>query len=230
VTRSRTLRGIALAVTAAAALSSCNSHPGAAATVGSESISQGHVDDVARQLCTARSVSAKAQGQQTQQLQSRAARQGAVNLLISNLLSEQYGATVGAEPDAGQVAAALASFKSTIDAMPGSLRAPYEATLRELVSGQLVLVDAGKKQLTAAGTSKVTDQQAYTEGTKLRDAWAAKHADVSVDPRFGRYTKGTLAPSSGSLSVPVSTSAVAGASDQPNTSFVGALPDNQKCG
>jgi hypothetical protein len=230
VTRSRTLRGIALAVTAAAALSSCSSHPGAAATVGSDSISESHVDDVALQLCTARSVSAKAQGQKVQVLQSRAARQGAVNLLISNALSEQFGATVGAKPDAEQVAAALASFQTTIDAMPASLRAPYESTLRELVSGELVLVDAGKKQLSTAGTAKVTDQQAFAAGTKLRDEWATKHADVSVDPRFGRFTKGALAPGSGSLSVPVSTSAVAGASAQPNTSFVGALPDNQKCG
>ena len=230
MTRSRTLRGLALAVTAAAALSGCSTHPGSAATVGSESITESHVDDVAQQLCTARSVSAKAQGQQTQPAQSRAARQGAVSLLISSALSQQYGATVGAEPDPEQVSAALASFQPTIDAMPAGLRTEYTATLRELVGGELVLLDAGRQELTKAGATKVTDQQAYTEGTKLRDAWAADHADVSVDPRFGRYAQGSLVPSSGSLSVPVSTSATAGAAAQPNTSFVGALPDNQKCG
>ena len=230
MTRSRTLRGMALAVTAAAALSGCSSHPGAAATVGSQSISASHVDDVAQELCTARAVSAKAQGQQIQALQSRAARQGAVNLLISSVLSQEYGASVGAEPDAGQVASALATFKTTIDAMPASLRADYTATLRELVGGELTLLQAGKQELAKAGTTKVTEQQAFTEGTKLRDAWAADHADVSVDPRFGSYAKGSLVPSSGSLSVPVSSSAVAGASAEPNTSFVGSLPDNQKCG
>jgi hypothetical protein len=227
VTRSRTLRGLVLAATSAAALSGCGAHPGAAAVVGDERITEARVDDVAAALC-----SAQGGAQQTtspQELASRAARQGALDILVSGALSHQFGASQGVEPDEEQVAAAISSNQATIDALPAKSRATFTSTLQEYAEGQLMLIDIGREQLRKSGTANAPQEQAIAAGTKLRDQWAEKHADVTVDPRYGTYANGALQGGSGSLSVPASSRAVDGAKPNPSPSWVSALPASQKC-
>jgi hypothetical protein len=226
VTRTRTLRGLALALVTVCAISGCSTHPGAAAVVGSDTITDGRLDDVALALCSAQTVSAQGPAQD---LAGRAARQGALSVLLSAELSRQFGAAVGVEPDQAQVSAAVAANQSTIDKLPAARRQAFEDTLREYAEGQLVLIAVGKAELAKRGTRNATQDQALAAGTALRDAWAKKHAKVTVDPRFGRFSKGSLVSTSGSLSVPVSTGATAGAKQQPDATWVSALPGNQKC-
>jgi hypothetical protein len=104
-------------------------------------------------------------------------------------------------------------------------------TITEVVKGQLVLIEIGRRELVKRGApeSQVTGQIALQAGTKLLGDWAAKHVDVSVDPRFGTYSKGNLQGSSGSLSVPVSSSSKSGAAAQPSSTWVSSLPAAQKC-
>ena len=208
-------------------LSSCGAHPGSAAVVGSERIGEGQLDEVAGALCAAQTGSQ--QGGPPQELATRAARQGALNVLISGSLSRQYGESQGVEADQEQVSNALASNAQSIETIPASRREVFRTTLRDYAEGQLMLVEIGRKALTAAGTRNVTEQQALAEGVRLRDAWAAKNVKVSVDPRFGRFTGGTLRPESGSLSAPVSAGAADGSKAQPSTSWVSSLPASQKC-
>jgi hypothetical protein len=227
VTRSRRLRGVVVAGVAALAMSACSAHPGSAALVGSERLSDSRVDDVAAALCAA-----QGGGQQTtqaQELASRAARQGALDVMISSSLSQQFGASQGVEPDQEQVASALSANQSTISALPKSERSVFTRTLRDYAEGQLMLIDIGTRELVKAGTAKPSQEQAIAEGTKLRDAWVAKNAKVKVDPRFGSYTAKGLVGRSGSLSVPVSSTATAGAKSTPSTSWVSSLPASQKC-
>jgi len=89
VTLSRSLKGSAAAVLAAVLLSACGTHPGSAAVIGSDRITNGELDDVAGALCSAQSVGTP-QGQ-SQELASRSARQGALDVLINATLSHQYG-------------------------------------------------------------------------------------------------------------------------------------------
>jgi SurA N-terminal domain len=211
--------GLALSVLAA-----CSAHPGSAAVVGSEAISDARVDDVAAALC-----SAQAGGQQSQDLASRGARQGALDVLINSSLSRQFGAAKGVEPDQEQVSSALAANAQNISGLPEAQREEFRATLREYAEGQLILIDIGKRALAQQGKQSSTEQQQVSEGTKLRNAWAAKHAKVSVDPRFGRYAKNGLLPESGSLSVAQSKAATDGSSPDPSPGWVAALPATQKC-
>ena len=227
MTRSRTLRASAAAVLGGLLLSACSAHPGSAAVVGSDRIGTAEVDSVATALCSAQS-SGNAGGQQ-QALASRSARQGALDVLISAELSRQFGKSQGIEPDQEQVSQALAANEQNINGLPASQRGTFRDTLRKFAEGQLMLVDIGRRSLAKSGAKNVTDQQALSEGTKLRNAWVRKHVNVSVDPRFGEFAKGSLVSKSGSLSVPVSQRAADGNSPDPSAGWVSALPASQKC-
>ena len=222
--RSRTVLA-AVAAAAGLALSACSAHPGSAAVVGDESISDSRVDDVASALCAAQG---GGQGG-GQDLASRGARQGALDVLINSSLSRQYGASQGVQPDQEQVSAALAANAQNISGLPAEHRQDFKDTLREYAEGQLMLIDIGRRELAKAGTKNATEQQAVSEGTKLRNAWAAKNAEVTVDPRFGEYSKNALLPKSGSLSVAASKSATDGGSPDPSPGWIAALPASQKC-
>ena len=95
----------------------------------------------------------------------------------------------------------------------------------ESALGQRLLIAIGKQSL---ADSTADDNAALSEGTKLRNKWA-KSVDVEVDPRYGTYDQGTLTPASGSLSVPVSQRATAGANADPAATWVAGLPMSQKC-
>jgi hypothetical protein len=220
-------RTVLAVLTAAAglALSACSVHPGSAAVVGAESISESRVDDVATALCAAQ----KGGQNGGQDLASRGARQGALDVLINGALSRQYGASQGVQPDQGQVSAALAANAQNISGLPPALRQDFTDTLREYAEGQLMLIDIGRRELAKTGKQNVTEQQAVSEGTKLRNAWAAKNVEVSVDPRFGEYANNALLPKSGSLSVAASKTATDGGSPDPSPGWVAALPATQKC-
>lgn len=228
MTRTRTVRGAVLALAVAFVLSGCGAHPGAAAVVGSERISDARVDDVATALCAAQAGSSQA-GQQPQGLASRAARQGALDVLINSTLSQQYGRSEGVEPDQEQVSAALAANAQSIAALPAEHRQVFEDTLRTFAEGQLMLIDVGRRELAKTGQRSATQEQAVSEGTKLRNAWAKKFVDVAVDPRFGEYSRNALLAKSGSLSVAASKNATAGGSPNPSPAWVASLPASQKC-
>ena len=222
--RSRTVLA-AVAAAVGLALSACSAHPGSAAVVGDESISDSRVDDVASALCAAQ------RGGQSggQDLASRGARQGALDVLINSALSRQYGAAQGVQPDQEQVSAALAANAQNISGLPAEHRQDFKDTLREYAEGQLMLIEVGRRELAKAGTRNATEQQAVSEGTKLRNAWAAKNVEVTVDPRFGEYSKNALLPKSGSLSVAASQSATDGGSPDPSPGWIASLPASQKC-
>src|SRR3978361_3142 len=196
----RTARRWRLALVAAPtvlALSACNAHPGDAAVVGKDTISQTLVDDVALALCSAQS---STQTGAPQEPPGRAARQGALGVLISSALSQQYGDATGLAPDQSQVSAAVDANQATIDKLPSSRRTAFTDTLRGYAEGQLVVTAAGKRGRERGGAKNVPPQQALSAGLRLRDAWVRKHLKVTVDPRFGTFSSGALAPRSGAPS------------------------------
>lgn len=225
MTRARMAKMSALVAGAALALSGCGLHPGAAAVVGDTTITGAEVDDAAAALCSANITGAKAQGQPAPDLASRGARQAALQLLVDTELSHQFGEEEGVNPPSSQVSAALQQNQQTLDLLPESRKPAFEDLLRSYAEGQLMLIDIGRQSLADA---KADDNAALSEGTKLRNKWA-KSVDVEVDPRYGTYAQGTLTPASGSLSVPVSQRATAGANADPAAGWVADLPMSQKC-
>jgi len=212
------------AVAAATVLSGCGTHPGAAAVVGDATITTDQVDAAALTLCSAN----RSGGQATGELSSRAARQAAVQFLIDSELSHQFGEDRGVEADQGEVSATVAENAAGIEALPEDQREDFRELLVGFRESELILTEIGQASLQEQGNDQPAPEEASSEGARLRMEWAAS-VDVEVDPRFGTYAEDALAPTSGSLSVPVSDSAKAGSSADPGESWVADLPASQKC-
>lgn len=220
----RTVKVAALAVASTTMLAGCGMTPGAAATVGSQTISHDEVDEVAQAVCSANMVTSQASGQPAPSLPSRGAREVAMSILLETELSQQFGEAEGVTPDPQQVAQAVAQNEQGLAMLPEDQRDIFSETLREYAEGQLMLIEVGKSEL----GPQTGDDEALAEGSKLRAAYA-KGIDVEVDPRFGSFADGRFQPGGASLSVPASDRAVQGAEQQPGEEFVGGLPASQLC-
>lgn len=206
-------------------LAACGeAYPGSAAAVDGRTISVSEVDDVATALCTA-----NAQGQSGQSLPSRGARQSALSVLLRSNISLAFGAQQGVTADPRDVAAAISQNQATIDALPADQREVFSETVKNYAEGQLVVIAVGKKLLEEQGGQQANQNAALAAGEKARVKFA-DGLDVDVDPRFGTFKAGELAPAGGSLSVPVSSRAKAGEAGTPDPSWVSGLPAAQTCG
>lgn len=205
-------------------LAGCGVHPGAAAVVGSETISEERVDDVAVAVCSANLASAQASGQPAPTLPSRGAREVAVRILIETELSQQFGAAEGVKANQQQVSQAVAQNESGLAMLPEDQREDFRTALRDYTEGQLMLIEVGRRSL---GT-EATEDEAIAEGQKQLAEYA-EDLEIEVDPKFGRFEDGAFKRGGSSLSVPASDAAKAGERDQPDEAFVAALPSSQQC-
>ncbi|HET6625218.1 MAG TPA: hypothetical protein VFG63_02410 [Nocardioidaceae bacterium] len=218
----------ALAAAAVVALSGCGAlHPGAAAVVGSTTISHDAVDGLAAALCTANVKGAEAGGQATQ-FSTRSNREGALQVLLESRLSHLFGEKRDVEANRQTVSQALAQNETVIQALPEDESADYRQALKDYAEGQLMLVEIGRKSLQDQGKTGVTEDQALAEGHKLRNKFA-KSLDVEIDPRYGNFSDGTLKSGGTSLSVAESDDARAGEKAEPAADFVSGLPASQRC-
>lgn len=204
-------------------LSSCgNNAPGVAAQVEGDQITDSQVDDFAQVLCELNS-GAGSQGAGASATPTKQLRFQALQILMGNDLALDVIDPGSVDPE--QVSAAVEQAAASRDALPSSLRGVFEDVVEEFATAQLGLTALGRESLQGAGEKKIDDQAALAEGDRLRTAYA-RNADVSVDPRFGTFSDGTLQPSDGSLSVAVSKAAVDGASPEGSGTD---LPANLTC-
>lgn len=225
----RTTRLSALAVGALVALTGCGTvHPGAAAVVGSATISHDTVDDLATALCTANMRSAEAGGQPAPQVPTRGTREGALQILLETTISQEFGEQKNVQPPLRQVSQAVAQNQQIIDLLPEAQAEDYRQALAEFAEAQLTVIEIGRESLREQGQPNVSDEQAIAEGERLRQEFA-KTIDIEVDPRYGTFEDGTLQVGESSLSVPGSDRARAGAKAEPGPEFVSALPASQRC-
>lgn len=208
---------------AALLLSACGSiHPGSAAVVGSDTISQSSADATALAVCSADA------GSQPSGVPSRTERRRALSLLVQSELARQFGAKQGVQPNQAAVSAGVAQAAATVKSLPPEQRPELAALIRDLYAGQSIVETAGRKSLQAQGQSPITSKQASAQGNLLLNRYA-KSVNIQIDPRYGTYSKGNLASVSGSLSVPVSPAATDGNTSNPSPEWVKSLPAAQKC-
>ncbi len=217
-------------VAAATLVSGCGTHPGSAAVVGGERISSSDVDDAAAALCSSTVSAAEAQGQPKPDLASRDARSAAIQLLLDNELSRQFGEAKGIRVDNRAVTQAMQQSAQQINLLPKPERDDFSALFRGFQESQSILEQAGSASLADQGKDNPTPDEIAAEGTRLRDEWAAKEGiEVDVDPRFGEYADGSIKPTNGSISIAASDRARQGASDSPGEAWTAGLPLSQKC-
>ena len=221
---SRTPRLAALALVAALALAGCGTYPGQAAVVGPVRISSTQVDAVAASLCAANVAGGTSGGP----VASSGARQGALQVLIDSELSRQFGQSRGIKPPQSQIQAAVDRNSSTLQTLPADRRGAFRDALTRYATGQLMLLIIGRRELATQGAANITDTQAIAAGSKLRSTYEKK-IDVSVDPRYGTFSRGVLSSGSGSLSAPASGNALEALQQNPSPTFLASLPASQTC-
>jgi hypothetical protein len=213
-----------LSAAATMAVTGCGVNPGAAAVVGSETITHDEVDDVALAVCSANLATARVSNQPLPTLASRGAREVALQILVETELSRQFGEEQGVEATGQQISQAVAQNEAGLALLPEDQREDFRTALREYAEGQLILAEIGRQSL----GGNVSEEQAIAEGQRLRSEFV-QDVEVEVDPRYGSFEDGRFRRGGSSLSVPVSETARAGSKAQPGDSFVAALPASQQC-
>ncbi len=171
-------------------------HPGVAATVGSQGITVAQVDDFAQALCQI-----NGSGQTSTQ-----ARNTALQVLIFSELAKQMAAQQGATFDNTQFNSQMTQAAGLLSSVSESFRPTLQGILEDYVRGGLQITDLGRKSLIAQGQASPDDSSSSQEGQRLL---MSSSIPVTVDPRFGSWTSSGLTAGSGSLSVPVSSAALA---------------------
>lgn len=194
-------------------------HPGTAATVGDESIRRSEVDDVTRISCDLGGGS-----------QPRAAvMRDIVNAMVTTRIDTQYAESVGATYDRAQLQGRVQQLKDSLSTLSDEDRDTYVQVVRDFLRSQLMLADIGAKSLKKQGTASPGVDESVNEGSRLSAAWAKKHLDVEIDPRYNPGTSGKAGGGDGSISRPVSPYAKSAAGTA-KPDFVSALPAELRCG
>ncbi|HEX6874391.1 MAG TPA: hypothetical protein VF165_01920 [Nocardioidaceae bacterium] len=220
-------RRVKLAAVAAGAmtmLAGCGFHPGAAAVVGSQTITREEVDDVAQAFCSAQLASAKAANQPAPTVPTRAAREAALQFLLEADIYQQFGKQEGVEANPQQVSQVVAQQAGGLEVLPKHEQQVLRSALHDYAEGRLMLLEVGRQ---AAG-AQASESQAMSAGNQMLVKYVKK-LDVEVDPRYGAFENGTFKRGGASLSVAASDEARAGDKEQPDQSFVAQLPASQQC-
>ncbi len=221
----RSSGALALVAVAALSLSACAQNaPGVAAEVEDVRITDAEVDDFARVLCALAAPPADSETE-AQPAPSRPLRTQSLDILLRIAVAPFVADLDDADP--AQVAQTVRDAAGSREQVPADLQEVFDDAVRDYAVAQLALLEAGRQSLAEQGQAEVDEQAALIEGERLAVEFAAE-GGVSIDPRFGTLQEdGTLVSTSGSLSVPVSQSAVV-ASD-PASLTAAAVPVNQTC-
>jgi SurA N-terminal domain len=224
---------IALASVALAAAGCSSLHPGSAAVVGDMSVQASTVDDLTSAVCAsnqARALHDPASGGKTS---TRELRRSILNILVQADVVEQAAASLGVSVTPAAVDKLIGNTELVPAGVSSDVRAQLLDLFHEIARVQLLTAAIGRQQLWVQTTGPikphVSDQQATQAGSKFLASYADK-IGVDIDPRFGTYTpSGGIAVASGSLSVPVSLTALRAQATNTDAAWISQLPPTQTC-
>jgi hypothetical protein len=158
----------------------------------------------------------------------------ALDVLVRDELVHQYAEDRGWTPPASYREAVRGIDDQVEEFQIAAADVETFRTVREAEEyANWVYTRAGEEA--GAGTGEGQDPQATLDAGRTILTEYADDADVTLDPRFGTVSpEGQYFPSTGGLSVPVTTLAQRGANpadpQSGDTSYVDSLPASQKCG
>ena len=200
--------------------------PGVAAEVGGDAIRVSEVDDLARVICATQS------GQETEGGKSptAAVRALALNVLLGIRIGEGIGDLDSVDRRAvEQSVQAAAQARALVDEEDREL---FDEVVRDSTRAQLAVTDEAAQALQAEGGDPADQAALQAEAAELQAAYL-EEVGVEVSPRFGRVENGQLLAGDGSLSVPVSETALSfkgGSTDDPfGTGSTADYPASQRC-
>ncbi len=218
--RNRRVRAAAVgAVAVATLLSGCSGgsagvHPGAAAIVGDQTISQGELDNVSHDLCVLNGAGQVAQGAPNADVAARPVRTSALDLLVKLAATEQLAAEQGVTVSRQEIRDWVAAFPPSDQLTKLKTEHPQAFANTVDQSARLTIL-IGK-----LGEIKYREQHPDSnedvppnEAGKLGQDWVMQYLDTigaKVDPRYGDVIRATDKPGTGSMSVAVSDEAKTG--------------------
>jgi SurA-like N-terminal domain len=232
VTSRRRLRHLAgLAVVGALIVSGCTFHPGSAAVVNGNSISQSKVDDLVLAACSFEKGLRVKGGETTPGTSVAVLREAILQALISFQITDRAATELKLTVSPAVVAKAAKNnptIPANVDAHDRELLTTFfNESSREQV--QEAVIGAHLKDPSVTTADRVTG--ADVSGAAKYLATFTKKQSVVVNPAFGTWRGGTLATSDGSLSVPVSPAAKKWEGFRSSTTGdVTGLPPNEVCG
>lgn len=166
-------------------------------------------------------------------LSREAARAFMASVLVQAALDKRISDKAHVNPTSGDVAPTMKQLDPYIDkAAQGKDRARLRDLIESSVIGQLAVGSLVQNQLgqSLGQLDQSQAAQVVSDGIKQVRANEAKSTKITVDPVFGLSSNG-LSPdaSDPSLSTALSTFAKAAAAQQPEQSWLDALPAKQKC-
>ena len=223
---------LAVAGTSVLALSACAPTGNVAARVGDADVSTSDVDFLARMQCTTLDKAAEdpTQAQQgTQQVATSQIRTSMVNLLVQAELNRQLAEREDLSYDRTTLRNAMVQFEPVVKMAPEEDQTRFRDIIEDVYRGQLEVYELAQRQLASQGESTPSQDQVDQAISKIQDDFR-KTVDVDVNPAYGADDSGTAGTVDPSLSVAVSSFAKQSQSRQPDSAWVSALPDNQRCG
>jgi hypothetical protein len=201
--------------------------PGVAAEVDGATITVDQVDDLARIICATQQGQGAAESGATP---TAAVRALSLNVLLSIKVGEALGDVDSVDQQTvSQSVQAAAEARQLIDEADRDL---FDEVVSDSTRAQLAVSQAAAAAVQAAGGDP-TDQNALGAAAAKLQADYLDKAGVEVSTRFGRVENGQLVAGDGSLSVPVSKTALSfkgGSTDDPfGTNSEGDFPANQRC-
>ena len=227
VKRAKLVRLVPVGVAALLLLTGCDQSAGTAARVGHSAISTHDVDLVSRALCQERSDAASTQNDTRISLQL--VHREAVGALVDATLSRQFAQQKGAFYSKDQLSQQLASIQPLIDKLPAADRDRTRTLIGRIFQGRLELSELGAQSLTLRGQRPTSQDQALSEGLKLRSAYDKK-VKVVLNPRYDTDGPGKGGDGSQSLSKAVSSYAQGGQTSTQDPVWTAGLPANARCG
>ena len=229
-------RLVLLAVGAASmlALSGCAQSGGVAARVGDTTVPTSDIDFLTELQCDILDKVAKQGGGQVQAVPVSRVRTQWVNTLIDSELNRQLAEREGVSYDKATLRQAMDQFESTLAEAPAADRDRAREMIEQIYRGQLEAVTLAQQNLAAEGVTEPTDADLQQAVTKVLDDFRTK-VDIDVNPAYGADAGGVAGSVDPSLSRAVSSYAKASlgglsVTAEPDATWVGDLPADQRCG
>jgi hypothetical protein len=224
----------ALAAVGALALSGCDVHPGTAAVVNDQSISEGHVDDLVLAACDF----SKVQRLQTGGTEPSTSMAYLRNVLLQNLISFKitHEAATNRHLTVSEAKIAEASQGQSI---PAGVSADDRDLLNQFFVDsarwelEQAVIGANLKDPSVTNADNVTSSnvQGFVQRAQAFLTRFTENQHVVVNPAYGSWNGQTLEDSNGSLSAPASSSALKLVQLRlAASSSVEGLPPSQVCG
>jgi hypothetical protein len=215
-------------------LTGCSQSGDVAARVGDTTVPTSDVDFLTKVQCDILDKAARKTPGQVQAVPTSRVRTQWVNALVEAELNRQLAARDDLSYDRATLRSAMDQFESALSQAPADDRDRAREMIEGIYRGQLEVVALAQKDLADQGVSDPSQDQVSGAVTKILDDFR-KDIDIKINPAYGPGSDGVAGSVDPSLSRAVSSFAKQSrdgqsATAEPDATWVGDLPADQRCG